>query len=288
MNWKVWISILWKIIISIRRTELNGDIILFRGAGDIATGSIQKLHRAGFRVVACEIEKPTSIRRYVSLSEAVFDGEAAVEDVAAKKCANLDEIKKAWEEDKVAVIVDPELKIIEELKPNILVDGILAKKNLGTSKDLAPITVAIGPGFTAGVDVDIVVETKRGHDLGRLIFKGEPAPNSGAPGAIDGHTTDRVLYAPAEGNIKVIKDLGAIVEKGEVLAIVDGQEIKSKISGIVRGMIRDGSFVTPGFKSGDVDPRVNPEAVYTVSDKARAVGGGTLEAVMILKRLKNL
>ncbi|MGO4987635.1 selenium-dependent molybdenum cofactor biosynthesis protein YqeB [Gallicola sp. Sow4_E12] len=267
---------------------MKGEIIIFRGAGDIATGSIQKLHRAGFRVIACEIEKPTSIRRYVSLSEAVFDGETTVEDVTAKKCSDKNEVEKAWAEDKVAVIVDPELAVIQEIKPDIIVDGILAKKNLGTTKDMAPITIAIGPGFTAGVDVDIVVETKRGHDLGRLIFEGEPAPNSGAPGAIDGHTTDRVLYAPVEGKVKVLKDLGSVVEKGEVLAIVEGEEIRAKIPGIVRGMIRDGSYVTKGFKTGDVDPRVNPEFVYTISDKARAVGGGTLEAVMIMLRKKNM
>ncbi len=265
---------------------MKGNIVLFRGAGDIATGSIQKLHRAGFRVLACEIDKPTSIRRYVSLSEAIFEEEFTVEDVTAKKCENMEEIESAWKEDKVAIIVDPELNILEKLKPQILVDAILAKKNLGTTKDLAPITVAIGPGFSAGKDVDIVVETKRGHNLGRLIFEGEPAPNSGAPGAIDGHTTDRVLYSPAEGHIEVLKDLGSVVEEGEVLAMEEGREIRAKIPGIVRGMIRNGSYVTKGFKSGDVDPRVNPEAVHTISDKARAVGGGTLEAVMILLREK--
>lgn len=277
-----------KLTKSTRRIDLKGEIVLFRGAGDIATGSIQKLHRAGFRVLACEIKKPTSIRRYVSLSEAIFDGEFTVEDVTAKKCNNLDEIYQAWEEDKVALIVDPELEILKEIQPNILVDGILAKKNLGTSKDLAPITVAIGPGFYAGKDVDVVIETKRGHNLGRLIFEGEPAPNSGAPGAIDGFTTERVLYAPVEGIVKVYKDLGSVVEKGEVLASVEGKPIESKISGIVRGMIRDGSHVTTGFKTGDVDPRVDPESVYTISDKSRAVGGGTLEAVLIMLRKKEM
>lgn len=260
---------------------MKNDIIAVRGGGDIASGIIQKLHRSGFRVLVLEIGNPTSIRRTVCFSEAVFNGEAVVEDIRAVLVKGESEIFEAWDSGNIPVIVDPKGEYIEKLKPAAVVDAILAKRNLGTHMDLAPVTVAVGPGFEAGRDVHIVVESNRGHNLGRLIFKGSAEPNTGNPGSIGGYTTERVLYSPAEGIIKLYHEIGDIVEAGEAIASVDGQNIYSRINGVVRGLIREGTYVTKGFKSGDVDPRGIESLCHTISDKARAIGGAVLEAVMI-------
>lgn len=267
---------------------MNKNLVIVRGGGDVATGTIQKLNRTGFDVLVLEIERPTCIRRNVAVAQAVFEGETQIEDIKVVKCENIEEILKAFEENKVAVTVDPEGKLIEELKPICLVDGILAKKNLGTNRDMAPITIALGPGFEAGSDVDIVIETNRGHDLGRLIFKGPASPNTGNPGNINGFTTERILRAPAKGKVHVIKDIGSIVKKGEVVAEVAGKEVKSGLDGMVRGMINEGLEVYSGMKIGDVDPRVVPRNAKTISDKARLIGGGALEGLLIMKRRKGL
>lgn len=258
------------------------NLIIIRGAGDIATGSIQRLHRSGFKVLCLEVAQPTAIRRTVALSDAIYVGETRVEDIVARRVETIYEIENAFEDGVVPVMVDPECKILEGLEPDVVVDAILAKKNLGTRIDMAKGTVALGPGFIAGEDVDIVIETNRGHDLGRLIFEGSAAPNTNRPGNIDGFTRERVLYAPKTGKIINRHDIGDIVEQGEVIATVEGGEVTAKISGILRGIIRNGTEVFEGMKIGDVDPRIttNPK---TISDKARALGGATLEAVMILK-----
>lgn len=263
---------------------MNDNIIVFRGGGDVATGSIQKLHRTGFKVLVLEKEKPLCIRRYVSCAQAIYDGEIKIEDFYAKKVQTVKEIEDCWKEGKVAVYVDPKATILNEISPLAVVDGTIAKKNIGTSKDMAPITVALGPGYIAGKDVDIVIETNRGHDLGRLIFEGPAQENTGIPGNINGYTYERVLYSPDEGEIEVIEDLGSVVKKDQVLAIVNGKKIKSKLDGMVRGMINNKSYVTKGLKIGDVDPRVIEKNINTISDKARLIGGGCLEAILILKR----
>lgn len=263
--------------------KLN-NIVVFRGGGDVATGSIQKLYRTGFKVLVLEMENPLCIRRYVSCAQAIIDGQIEVEGMLSKKVNNLNEIKKAWEDDIVPVYIDKNADIIKELKPLAIVDATLAKRNIGTNKSMAPITVALGPGYVAGIDVDVVIETNRGHDLGRLIFDGLAQKNTGIPGNINGYTTERILRSPANGVIEVIYDLGSVVKKGQVLARVDGKEVKSSLDGIVRGMIKNGSYVTKGLKIGDVDPRVIQKNINTISDKARLVGGGTLEAILILKR----
>ncbi len=191
-------------------------------------------------------------------------------------------------DDKIAVTVDPEGRFIEEMKPICVIDGILAKKNLGTKKDMAPITIGLGPGFTAGEDVDLVIETNRGHDLGRLIFEGPAAKNTGNPGNINGFTTERILRSSADGKLHILKDLGSVVKEGEPVAIVDGKEIYAGLDGMVRGMINEGIEVTKGMKIGDVDPRVIPRNAKTISDKARLIGGGSLEGLLIMKRRKGL
>jgi len=256
------------------------DLAVVRGGGDIASGTIYRLYKSGYKVVVLEIEKPTSIRRTVSYSQCIYDREVEIEGVRAKLCKNLQEIKKAHENYKIPVVVDPDGETIKEIKPKIVVDAILAKKNLGTQKDMADLVIGLGPGFTAGEDVDVVVETNRGHNLGRLIYKGKAQPNTGKPGNTLGFTTERVIYSPAEGKVKVIKDIKSSVEKEDVIAEVEGQDVKAKISGIIRGMIQPDSNVHKGMKIGDVDPRNKVESCTIISDKARAIGGGVLEAIL--------
>lgn len=263
---------------------MENNIVIVRGGGDIATGTIQKLHRSGFKVLILEIDSPQCIRRTVTCAEAIYTGETQVEDIKVKKSENVEEIKKLWDENIVPIVVDPEGKYISKIEPMCVVDGILAKKNLGTTIDMADITIGLGPGFCAGKDVDIVIETNRGHDLGRLIFEGEPEKNTGNPGNIKGFTTERILRSPDNGNIKVLKDIGSFVKKDEIVAYVNEKEVLSGLDGMVRGMIRDGSKVFEGMKIGDVDPRVNLENTKTISDKARAIGGGVLEAILIKKQ----
>lgn len=268
---------------------MNDDIIIVRGGGDIATGTIQKLYRVGFKVLVLEIEKPTVIRRTVSVSTCIYEKEYTLEDITAVKCDNVYEINNAWNNDKIPVVIDPIGKYVEYFKPNYVVDAILAKKNIGFDNIKAPVKIALGPGFEAGVNADIVIETNRGHNMGRLIFKGFPAANTGSPGAILGVTNDRVIYSENEGIMKHISKLGDIVDAGETIALVGGKEVKSKIKGVLRGLIQNDFEVTKGLKIADVDPRESElENCFTISDKARAIGGNALEAVLIMKRKKGL
>ncbi|RVU54135.1 selenium-dependent molybdenum cofactor biosynthesis protein YqeB [Anaerosphaera multitolerans] len=261
-------------------------IVVVRGGGDIATGVIQKLHRSGFKVLVLEVERPTSIRRKVAVSEAIYENKIKIEDFWAEKAENPEDIYRIWKEEKIPVYIDSKMEILKYLKADVLVDGIIAKKNLGMKRDLAEATIALGPGFEAGIDVDIVVETNRGHDLGRLIFKGSASENTGNPGNIMGYTVERVLYSPENGKIKNCKDIGDIVSRGDVISEVNGEKVLSKINGIVRGLIRNGTEVFKGMKIGDVDPRVDVDYM-TISDKARNIGGAVLEAVMIMTKDKN-
>jgi len=268
---------------------MTGDIVVVRGGGDVASGVIQKLHRAGFRVLVLEIAKPTSIRRTVCFSEAIYNDEIILENIVSVFAKNEAQISKAWFEDKVPVVIDPKCDYINLFKPLIVVDAIIAKKNTGMNRGLAPITIAVGPGFRAGIDVDIVIESNRGHNLGRLIFEGMAEPNTNNPGNIDGFTRERVLYSPCEGILKTDYNIGDVVKKGEIIATVNQENIIAKIDGILRGILRDNTYVTKDFKVGDVDPRINQISnCYTISDKARAIGGAVLEAVLIEKRIKNM
>jgi xanthine dehydrogenase accessory factor len=263
--------------------------VIVRGGGDIASGTIQKLHRSSFKVLVLEVEKPTTIRRNVAFSEAVYDGQVVVEDIKAVLVKNKDEIEKAWENGVVPVIIDEEAIYIDIIKPFAVVDAILAKRNLGTKKDMALITIGLGPGFNAGIDVDIVVETMRGHNLGRLIFNGFAMKNTGVPGEIGGHSEDRVMYSQFTGKINNIKKIGDIVKAGEVIAVIDGAEVHATITGILRGIIKNGTIVTKGLKIADIDPRFSELENYnTISDKARNIGGAVLEAILFLKNKNNV
>ena len=263
---------------------INQDIAIVRGAGDLAAGTIQKLIRSGFKVLALEVEKPTCIRRSVSFGEAIFEKEVKVEDIVAVRVSSMKEIQTAWKENKLPVIIDPKGEYIKKIKPQILVDAIIAKKNMGTKIDMADITIALGPGFTAGKDVDIVIETKRGHNLGRLIFEGQAISNTGIPGVIQGYGKDRVIHSEHSGVMKNISKIGDIVEKGQVIAHIDNHEVKASMSGLLRGILRDGIKVPEKFKIADIDPRESEKKnCYTISDKARNIGGGVLEAIMYMK-----
>ena len=269
-------------------------LIICRGGGDLATGIVHRLFRAGFPVLVLETDSPAAIRRQVSFSEAVYDGTATVEGVTAERIAsaNRASVNHVLEEGRVPLLVDPEGSSIPLLKPDIVVDAIIAKKNLGTAKEMAPLVIGVGPGFTAGEDVDLVVESMRGHNLARIFTTGSALPNTGIPGNIGGFTKERVLHAEAAGYMKNIRQIGDIVEKGEEIARIyekmteDGTfsgsyvSVEASISGIIRGLIREGYHFKKGFKIADIDPRESELAnCFTISDKARSIGGSVLEAV---------
>ena len=267
----------------------TNDIVVVRGGGDIATGTIHKLFRAGFKVLILEIEKPSAIRREVAFCEAIYREKMAIEEVTAKLCSSIEEIERCWLNNEIPILIDPNGDIIKKIKPLVVVDAILAKKNCSTNREMAPITIGLGPGFTAGLDVDVVVESMRGHDLGRLIFEGKAMENTGVPGIIAGIGRERVIYSPCSGIIKNICSIGDIVKKGDTIATIDGNDVKATIDGVLRGLIRDGYKVSEKFKIADIDPRLEEQKnCFTISDKARAIGGAVLEAILYLKIKKGL
>lgn len=257
-------------------------LAVIRGAGDIATGVALRLHRAGIRVVMCDIAVPTSIRRTVCFSEAIRLGEYLVEGVRAVRAAGAAQALDVVTDGDVAVLVDPKVTCLAQLQPDVLVDAILAKRNLGTRRGMAPVVVACGPGFTAQVDCDAVVETMRGHYLGRVWYEGKPIPNTAVPGLIGGFAGERVMRAPADGTFEGTVQIGDHVHAGDTCGMVAGLPMVAQLDGVVRGLIQDGAQVTNGMKSGDVDPRGIAAYARCASDKALAVGGGVLEAVLNL------
>jgi xanthine dehydrogenase accessory factor len=260
------------------------NLIIVRGAGDIASGVIQKLHRCGFPVVALEVEKPSFIRRRVCFGEAIYDGSMEIEGSRARYAMDTEEAMNICRGGEIAVLIDSQGKSIERLKPMAVVDAILAKKNCGTSRKMAPITIGLGPGFEAGTDVDIAVETMRGHDLGRLIFKGKPQENTGVPGVVGGYGRERVIYSECEGIIVNKRKIGDIVERGDVVATVGETVVRAPLGGVIRGLIRSFYRVKKGLKIGDIDPRKEQvKNCFTISDKARNIGGAVLEGILILK-----
>ena len=256
--------------------------VLIRGAGDIASGIALRLHRAGMQVVMTDLPAPTAIRRTVCFSQAILLGEMTVEDVTARRADSVEEAESLLRRGLIPVLADPDCACRAQLRPDALVDAILAKRNLGTKIDDAPVVVGIGPGFTAGEDCHAVVETMRGHTLGRVIYRGSALPNTNIPGLIGGYAGERVLRAPADGILHQLADIGATVAEGDVVATVEGQPMRCTISGVLRGILPEGTPVFRGMKAGDVDPRGKREYCDTVSDKALAVGGGVLEAVLAL------
>lgn len=255
-------------------------LVYIRGAGDLATGIALRLHRAGLGVVCADIAQPTCIRRTVAFSEAIRLGRVRVEDVDAELAADARAVREIVDAGGVAVVVDESAALIPDLRPDVVVDAILAKRNLGTAIGMAPVVVGVGPGFTVGVDCHAAVETKRGHYLGRALYEGSPIPNTGVPGIIAGHGAERVLRAPADGAFEPVAAIGDAVRAGDVVARVGGDAMRTSIDGVLRGLLAPGVRVTRGMKAGDVDPRGDASFCDTVSDKASAVAGGVLEAIL--------
>ena len=254
-------------------------LIIVRGAGDLATATIIRLHKSGFKVMCLDIERPTVIRRTVSFAQAMFDGETEVEGVRAVKCTPEDALS-VIDRGMVPVVADPEGRCIRLYRPEVVIDAIIAKRNLGTNRGMAPCTIALGPGFTAGTDVDCVIETTRGHALGKLIYEGSAKPNTGIPGNIGGFTTERVIHSPCAGEFISCCKIGDIVDAGDVIAHVGDTEVKATISGMIRGLLHDNLTVPEHFKIADIDPRGEKADYLTCSDKARSLSGSVLEAVM--------
>lgn len=257
-------------------------LTVIRGAGDLATGVALRLWRAHIQVVMTEVERPTAIRRTVCFSQAIVHGETTVEGVRARRAESPVQALELLRDGVIPVLADPEAACLPALKPDAVVDAILAKKNLGTKITDAPVVVGVGPGFTAGVDCHAVVETMRGHYLGRALYEGSAQPNTGIPGLIGGFAGERVLRAPADGVFHQLLDIGAQVKIGDVAATVNGQPMVCTLDGVLRGILADGTPVFKGMKSGDIDPRCKIEHCYCASDKALAVGGGVLEAILDL------
>ncbi|MCL2851563.1 MAG: selenium-dependent molybdenum cofactor biosynthesis protein YqeB [Defluviitaleaceae bacterium] len=255
--------------------------VVVRGGGDIATGVVQKLQHTGFHPVVLESAAPTAIRRSVALSQAVYDGAVTVEDIRARLITEVSELPGCFAQGVVPVLVDEYADSVSKIGPVALVDAIIAKRNLGTHRGMAPVTIGLGPGFTAGEDVDIAVETMRGHNLGRLLYSGAPTPNTGVPGEVGGVASLRVIHSPAGGRLCAIRGIGEAVDFGATLAYVGSVPVIAPISGLLRGMIRDGLFVRKGQKIADIDPRAAERDNWrTISDKSRAVGGAVLEALL--------
>ncbi len=259
---------------------LKGLKILIKGAGEMASGIAHRLYMAHFkRILMTEIERPISVRRTVAFSEAVYEKVWTVEGVSAELITDLGDIDSLWGRERIGVIVDPYWKAIDTLKPHIVIDAIMAKRNLGTKKNEAPVVIAVGPGFTAPIDCHAVVESNRGHNLGRVFYEGSTEPHTRIPGPVMGITEERVLRSKKAGLIRHARSIGDEVKKGDIVMYIDDTPVFATIDGILRGLIRE-IYVTEDEKIGDIDPRTKKEYCYTISEKARAIGGGVLEAVM--------
>lgn len=274
---------------------MNKEILIIcRGGGDLATGIVHRLFRAGYQVLILETAEPAAIRRQVSFCEAVYEGTATVEGVTAERIytAKKQAVEEVLQRGRIPLLVDPDGRSIEVLKPDVVVDAIIAKKNLGTYKEMAPLVIGIGPGFVAGKDVHLVVESMRGHNLARILETGSALANTGIPGNIGGYTKERVIHAAVEGYMKNLHQIGDVVRKGEKIARIYEQmspegvfsgrfvSVEATIPGVLRGLIREGYHFQKGFKIADIDPRESELAnCFTISDKASSIGGSVLEAV---------
>lgn len=257
-------------------------LVIIKGAGDIASGIAIRLFRSKIKVIMTDLPKPTAIRRTVCFSQAIVNGRAQVEDVVSVCAENVQQALSLADSGVIPVLADEDAVCIKEIHPDIVIDAILAKKNLGTKITDAPVVIGIGPGFTVGKDCHAIIETQRGHYLGRVILSGSAAENTGVPGNIGGYTTERIIRAVRDGIFLQNAEIGDIVEVGQTVAFVDGEAVKCSIGGVLRGILPSGTPVFKGMKSGDVDPRGRKEYCNSVSDKALSVGGGALEACLRL------
>ncbi len=260
--------------------RITDTVVLIKGAGEMASGIAHRLYRSGItRILMLEAENPLCVRRSVSFCEAVHDGTVEVEKVRARLVPGLSAVLPVWQSGEIAVIVDPAWRSVKDLLPDIVIDAIMAKRNLGTRKDEAPLVIGVGPGFTAPRDVHVVIESNRGHDLGRVIYDGSAEPYTGVPGEIKGQSKERVLRAPVAGRVRQMQQLGNGVKKGDLVLYVGDAPVYAPFDGMLRGLIRE-MTVEKGEKVGDVDPRAKREYCFTISEKARGIAGGVLEAVL--------
>lgn len=276
-------------------------LIIVKGGGDLGTGVAWRLHKAGLPIAITELAQPLVVRRTVAFASAVYDGEIAVEGVTAWRAETIQAARSLIDDEMIPVLVDPDCKARNELQPTILIDAIMAKKNTGTRKNDAPFVIALGPGFTPGVDCHCVIETQRGHTLGRVLWDRAAEENTGVPGEIGGKSSQRILRAPCDGVVTSRKKIGDAVRAGDVIAEINANEelndtrdamretrrVRAPFDGVLRGLVRDGLLVRAGMKIGDLDPRAKREHCFTISDKALAIGGGALEAVMEWIKMNN-
>ena len=264
-------------------------VVVLRGGGDLATGVAQKLWHAGFSLVILEKENPLAIRRTVALSSAMQEGSYRVEDMLGRRISSPKECEQTWAAQEIPLLADPDCRFLAALQPAIVVDGILAKRNIGMHTGLAPLTIALGPGFRAPRDVDVVIETMRGHQLGRLILDGEALANTGVPGEVGGKSGERVVHAPVAGRVRHRRRIGDRVKHGEILFYLDEAPVHSPLDGTLRGLIAQDLVVPAGMKCADVDPRPEEEVdCLSISDKARSLGGAVLEACFWLGEKKGI
>ncbi len=262
------------------RSCFDDTLVLIKGAGDLASGVAARLHWAGFPVVMTELAQPMMVRRTVSFGEAVYEGKCSVEGILACRVESADEARRALAEGKIPVAVDPRAELRRALNAAVLLDAIMAKRNTGTRLADAPLVIGLGPGLRAGQDCHAVVETNRGHWLGRVIWEGEAEPDTGLPGEVAGQRGRRILRAPVSGVFRAGAAIGDVVKTDQVLAWVGEAEVRAGLDGVLRGLIHDGLAVTAGLKIGDIDPRAQRAHCFSISDKSLAVGGGVLEAIL--------
>jgi xanthine dehydrogenase accessory factor len=261
--------------------------VLIRGGGDLASGVAVRLHRSGFQVVITELDRPLVVRRTVSFAEAVTEGRVEVEGITAELVNTPEEARETLKGANIPVLIDPDLTSLEVLRPEVVVDARMRKKPPGEGKELATLVIGLGPGFIAGENCHAAIETNRGHDLGRVLWAGTPQPDTGIPGTVMGYDQERILRAPTDGELISGAKIGDRVKNGTVIALVGAQAVLAPFDGLLRGLIRPGSNVKQGMKIGDVDPRYDPNMVFLVSDKSRAIGGAVLEAILACPDLRS-
>lgn len=267
---------------------MNNNLALIKGAGDLASGVACVLKNAGFQVVMTETEQPTCVRRKVSYAEAVYLGEISIQGITGRLAENTEEARSTIAQGDIAVLVDPLCEILNSLCPGVFIDATMLKRNCGLKMDVAPIVIALGPGFDAGVDASAVIETQRGSKLGEPIYKGTAAPNTGIPGEVLGYTSQRVLRAPSEGTLHACLNIGDLVNDGDTVAYVDDIPVRSMIGGVIRGLLKDGLWVHQGMKVGDVHPAQDKRVCYLVTDKALVIGRGVLRAIQYLSKVNQV
>ncbi len=261
--------------------DRKNSIVVVKGAGEVATGVAVRLKKSGFvKIAMLDIDRPHAVRRPVSFSETIYDSESVVEGIKSTLATDVTSVHEAWRKNQVAILVDPQWNFIARVRPQVVIDAIIAKKNLGTTLSDGTLVIALGPGFVAGIDAHRVIETMRGHDLGRVLESGAAIPNTGVPGTIGGHAISRVLRSPGAGVFETNHNIADMISADKVIGRVDGQDVVAQIDGVLRGLVRHGITVHKGMKLGDIDPRGQVQYCYSISEKSRAIGGAVLEAIL--------